>query len=79
MKRRKKKLSERGDTGNKSMISDITQYMLEIFEEDIRNKRYNEAPFIDITKTFDKIRHEGLLYKIKTVFADQYYQFIKSY
>ena len=40
---------------------------------------YCRAALLDISQAFDKVRHEELLYKIKTLFADSIYKILKSY
>jgi hypothetical protein len=37
------------------------------------------AAFPDINQAFDKVWHEGLLYKLETLFPDSIYQILKSY
>lgn len=45
------------------------------FEE----KSYCSAAFLDVTQAFDKVWHEGLLYKIKQTLPDTFYRILKSY
>ncbi|XP_015433586.1 PREDICTED: RNA-directed DNA polymerase from mobile element jockey-like [Dufourea novaeangliae] len=47
--------------------------------EALEQKQYCTAIFLDIEKAFDKVWHEGLLYKIKLKFPTALYQLIKSY
>ena len=35
--------------------------------------------FLDIQQAFDKVRHEGLLYKLKKILPHTYYSILKSY
>lgn len=43
------------------------------------NKKYCCAAFLDISQAFDRVWHEGLLYKIKKLLPTNYYIFLKSY
>ena len=42
-------------------------------------KKYCSAVFLDIQQAFDKVWHEGLLYKLKKVLPHTYYSILKSY
>lgn len=42
-------------------------------------KEYCSAVFIDISQAFDKVWHEGLLYKLKLYLPHPYYEVLKSY
>lgn len=46
---------------------------------DLEEKRYCSAAFLDITQAFDKVWHEGLLYKIKKALPHHFYQILQSY
>jgi len=41
--------------------------------------RYCTAVFLDISQAFDKVWHQGLLYKIKNSFPTDLYAIIRSY
>jgi hypothetical protein len=41
--------------------------------------QYCTAAFLDISQAFDKVWHEGLLYKLKTLLPDSIYKILKSY
>jgi hypothetical protein len=45
----------------------------------LESKRHFSAAFIDISQAFDKVRHTGLLYKIKRAFPHPEYTLLKSY
>ena len=45
----------------------------------LENKKYCSAVFLDIQQAFDKVWHEGLLYKLKKVLPHTYYSMLKSY
>ena len=45
----------------------------------LEKKKYYSAVFLDIQQAFDKVRHEGLLYKLKKILPHTYYSILKSY
>lgn len=45
----------------------------------LEEKKMCAAVFLDIQQAFDKVWHEGLLYKLKTHLPDQLYLLLKSY
>lgn len=47
--------------------------------QDLETKKYCSAVFIDVRQAFDKVWHEGLLYKLKTSLPHMFYNTIKSY
>jgi hypothetical protein len=47
--------------------------------DDLENKLFCSAAFIDISQAFDKVWHTGLLYKLKLVFPHPAYALLKSY
>ena len=46
---------------------------------DLENKRYCSAAFIDISQAFNKVWHAGLFYKLKCAFPHPAYMILKSY
>jgi hypothetical protein len=46
---------------------------------DLENKRYRSAAFIDISQAFDKVWHTGLFYKLRFAFPHTAYAILKSY
>jgi len=46
---------------------------------DLENKRYCAAAFIDISQAFDKVWNAGLFYKLKRPFPHPAYMILKSY
>jgi hypothetical protein len=46
---------------------------------DLENKRFCSAVFIDISQAFEKVWHKGLLYKLKLAFPYPAYALLKSY
>ena len=47
--------------------------------DDMNNKKYCTAAFLDISQAFDKVWHKGLLFKIKNQLPHHYYEIFKSY
>ena len=45
----------------------------------LERKQYCSAAFLDIAQAFDKVWHEGLLYKIRTLLPNCFYEVIKNY
>jgi hypothetical protein len=45
----------------------------------MEDNQYCTAAFLDINQAFDKVWHEGLLSKLKTIFLDSIYRILKSY
>lgn len=67
-----------GFRNNHSTIEQVHRIVNQInncFEE----KKYCSAVFIDISQAFDKVWHEGLLFKIKSNLPYQFYEIFKSY
>jgi hypothetical protein len=44
----------------------------------MESNKYSTAAFLDISQAFDKVWHEGLLYKIKILFPESIYKILKS-
>ena len=45
----------------------------------LENHQYCSAVFLDVSQTFDKVWHTGLLYKIKQTLPSGYFHLLKSY
>ena len=45
----------------------------------LEEKNYCTAVFLDIAQAFDKVWHEGLIYKIKTLLPKQFYEILENY
>ena len=56
-------------------IHRITHYISQTLEK----KKYCSEVFLDIQQVFDKVWHEGLLYKLKKVLPHTYYSILKSH
>ena len=50
-----------------------------MISQTLEKKKYCSAVFLDIQQAFDKVWHEGLLYKIKKILPHPYYSILKSY
>ena len=50
-----------------------------MISQTLEKKKYCSAVFLDIQQAFDKVWHEGLLYKIKKILPLPYYSILKSY
>ena len=50
-----------------------------IIRKSLENKRYCSAVFLDVAQAFDKVWHEGLLWKLKKNLPLDYYFWLKSY
>lgn len=53
--------------------------VVEIIRECLESKKYCSVAFLDITQAFDKVWHQGLLYKLKRNLPHPYYQLFNSY
>lgn len=58
---------------------DQVHRLVEKIQSGFEAGKYCAAVFLDISQAFDKIWHEGLLYKIKLNFPPSYYILLKSY
>lgn len=53
--------------------------IVDVIRQDLENKRYCSAAFLDVTQAFDKVWHTGLLYKIKKYLPHSCFKILKSY
>lgn len=53
--------------------------VVNVIKEDLETKKYCSAAFLDVSQAFDKVWHEGLLYKLKLSIPHTYYGIIQSY
>jgi hypothetical protein len=56
-----------------------THRIVRRINEALENKQYCSAAFLDISQAFDKVRHTGLLYKLRHSFPLNYFLILKSY
>ena len=61
-----------------STIEQVHRLVEQIYES-FEKKEYCAAAFLDISQAFDRVWHDGLLYKLKKTVPTNYYIFIKSY
>jgi len=65
----------RSHHGTPEQAHRVTQYILGAFE----NKQYSSAVFLDVKEAFDRVWHDGLLFKLKTLQPTAQYLLLKSY
>lgn len=65
----------RKNHGTIEQIHRLVEQIFTSFEE----KKYCTAAFLDVSQAFDKVWHDGLLFKLKNVIPINYYLFIRSY
>lgn len=53
----------------------IAAYIRKVYEE----KKYCSAIFLDVAQAFDKVWHNGLIYKIQSKLPREFHQLLKSY
>jgi len=53
----------------------VVQHILDAFEI----KHYSSAIFLDVKEAFDRVWHDGLLYKLKSLLPTSQYLLLKSY
>lgn len=53
--------------------------IIKVISASFERKMYCSAVFLDIQQAFDKVWHEGLLYKLKKLLPAPFYLFLKSY
>lgn len=67
-----------GFRSNHSTIDQVHRITNEI-ETSLENKQICSAVFLDVAQAFDKVWHEGLLFKLKSNLPRNYYLILKSY
>lgn len=53
--------------------------IVETINHTFEHNKYCTAAFLDISQAFDKVWHDGLLYKLKKLLPINFYLFLKSY
>ncbi|CAG4981210.1 unnamed protein product [Colias eurytheme] len=53
--------------------------LVEHINETYEKKKYCTAAFLDISQAFDRVWHDGLLFKVKKNLSSNFYSLIKSY
>ena len=66
-----------GFRSNHGTIEQVHRVVNEI-QMAMESRKYCSAVFLDVTQAFDKVWHDGLLYKLKRDLPYHYYQIIKS-
>ena len=51
----------------------------DIINRALEDKKYCSAVFLDVSQAFDKVWHQGLLYKIQTTLPLRYHNILRSY
>lgn len=63
---------------NHSTIEQVHR-VCEHIRNTLENKKYCSAVFLDVQQAFDKVWHNGLLYKLKKLLSNNLYLLLKSY
>jgi hypothetical protein len=63
----------------KHAIIEQVRRITNVINKALESNKYCTAAFLDISQAFDKVWHEVLLYKIKTLFSDSIYIYIYIY
>jgi hypothetical protein len=45
----------------------------------MENRQYCTAAFLDVSQAFDKVSHQGLLFKIKRILPSSHFNLLKPY
>lgn len=64
---------------NEHSTIDQIQRITRIIEKALEEKKICSSIFLDVSKAFDKVWHEGLMYKLQTNLPKQFCQILKSY
>jgi hypothetical protein len=65
----------RNQHGTTEQVHRIVNAIKSTFEE----KKYCSAAFLDIAQAFDKVWHDGLIYKIKELLPNKFHSVLKNY
>jgi hypothetical protein len=52
---------------------------IKVINKVMENQQYCAAAFLDVSQSFDKVWHRGLLFKIKRILPSSYFNLLKSY
>jgi hypothetical protein len=63
---------------SKHSAIDQVHRITDVIDKSFEQKQVLSASFWDIAQAFDRVLHDGLLYKLKTILLKQYYQLLKS-
>lgn len=64
---------------DKHSTIDQVHRITDIIEKALEEKKVCSTMFLDVAQAFDKVWHEGLNYKLKTLLPNQYTEILKSY
>lgn len=64
---------------NKHSTIDQVHRITNIIEKTLENKKVCSTVFLDVAQAFDKVWHEGLLCKLKTILPKQFTDILESY
>lgn len=53
--------------------------IVDVISRSLEEKKYCSAVFLDISQAFDRVWHEGLLYKVKKMLPHSFYNILHSY
>lgn len=67
-----------GFRNNHSTIDQVHR-ITNTIEKTLEEKKVCSSIFLDVAQAFDKVWHEGLLYKLKTILPKQYTDILESY
>lgn len=58
---------------------DQVHRLTDLIEKSLEQKKICSAMFLDVAQAFDKVWHEGLLHKLKSILPGQYVELLRSY
>lgn len=64
---------------NKHSTIDQVHRIVDLIEKTLEGKKVCSAVFLDVAQAFDRVWHEGLLYKLRLLLPKQYSQLLASY
>ncbi|GFG31359.1 hypothetical protein Cfor_02826 [Coptotermes formosanus] len=63
---------------NKHSTTDQAKRITSVIEKALEEKKVCSTIFLDVAQAFDKVWHEGLIYKLETFLPKQYTQILES-